>query len=29
MKILHEMNEQGYNAPGVVFYTNTNAATMI
>ena len=29
MKILHEMNEQGYNAPGVVFYTNTNAATMV
>ena len=29
MKILHEMNEQGYDAPGVVFYTNTNAATMI
>ena len=29
MKILHEMNEQGYNAPGVVFYTNTNAALMV
>ena len=29
MKILHELNEQGYDAPGVVFYTNTNAATMI
>ncbi len=29
MKILHEMNEQGYNAPGVVFYTNTNAHTMV
>ena len=29
MKILHELNEQGYNAPGVVFYTNTNAATMV
>ncbi len=25
MKILHELNEQGYDAPGVVFYTNTNA----
>lgn len=29
MKILHEMNEQGYNAPGVVFYTNTNAHIMV
>jgi len=25
MKILHELNEQGYDAPEVVFYTNTNA----
>ena len=29
MKILHELNLQGYDAPGVVFYTNTNASTMI
>ena len=29
MEILHEMNEQGYNAPGVVFYTNTNAHAMV
>lgn len=29
MKILHELNEQGYNAPGVVFYTNTNAHVMV
>lgn len=25
MEILHELNEQGYDAPEVVFYTNTNA----
>ena len=29
MKILHELNEQGYHAPGVVFYTNTNAHAMV
>ncbi len=29
MKILHELNQQGYDAPGVVFYTNTNASNMI
>lgn len=26
MKVLHELNEQGFDAPQVVFYTNTNAA---
>ncbi len=25
MELLHELNEQGYDAPEVVFYTNTNA----
>ena len=29
MKILHELNEQGYDAPKVTFYTNTAAATRI
>ena len=29
MKILHELNEQGYDAPQVTFYTNTAAATRI
>ena len=29
MKILHELNEQGYDAPKVTFYTNTDAATRI
>ena len=29
MKILHELNEQGYDAPKVVFYTNTNAKQRI
>ena len=29
MSILHELNEQGYSAPGVVFYTNTNAQDCI
>ncbi len=29
MKVLHEMNEQGYDAPEVVFYTNTNAAQTV
>lgn len=26
MKVCHEMNEQGYDAPQVVFYTNSNSA---
>ncbi len=26
MKVCHELNEQGYDAPQVVFYTNTNSA---
>ena len=29
MKILHELNEQGYDAPKVTFYTNTDAAVRI
>ena len=29
MKILHELNEQGYSAPKVTFYTNTDAAIRI
>ena len=29
MKILHELNEQGYAAPKVTFYTNTDAAARI
>ena len=29
MEILHEFNEQGYDAPEVVFYTNTEALTRI
>ena len=29
MEILHELNEQGYDAPQVVFYTNTAAPTRI
>ena len=29
MKILHEFNQQGYDAPQVVFYTNTEAKTRI
>lgn len=29
MDILHEFNEQGYDAPQVVFYTNTEALTRI
>ena len=29
MKILHELNQQGYAAPKVTFYTNTDAATRI
>ncbi len=28
MKVLHEMNEQGYDAPEVVFYTNTKAGNV-
>ena len=29
MAILHELNEKGFDAPQVVFYTNTNAAKVI
>ncbi len=29
MEILHEFNEQGYDAPQVVFYTNSNAHGMV
>ena len=29
MKILHEFNEQGYDAPEVVFYTNTDAVVRV
>ena len=29
MSILHELNEQGYDAPQVVFYTNSNAEGVI
>ena len=29
MKILHELNEQGFDAPQVVFYTNTEAAAVV
>ena len=29
MKILHEFNEQGYDAPEVMFYTNTNAVVRV
>ena len=29
MGILHELNEQGFDAPQVVFYTNTNAHQMV
>ena len=29
MEILHELNEQGYDAPQVVFYTNAGATTRI
>ncbi len=29
MGILHELNEQGYDAPQVVFYTNSNAHGMV
>lgn len=29
MEICHEMNDQGFDAPQVVFYTNTNAADVV
>ncbi len=29
MKICHELNEQGYDAPQVVFYTNSNSAEVM
>ena len=29
MKALHELNEKGFDAPQIVFYTNTNAATVV
>lgn len=29
MKVLHEYNEMGYNAPKIVFYTNTNSGATI
>ncbi len=29
MKVCHELNEAGYDAPQVVFYTNTSAATVV
>ncbi len=29
MKVLHEYNEQGWDAPKVVFYTNTNAVSTV
>ena len=29
MKILHELNEKGFDAPQVVFYTNTEAAAVV
>ncbi len=29
MKVLHEMNEQGYDAPQICFYTHTNAAAVV
>ena len=29
MEILHEYNEMGYNAPKIVFYTNTNAENTV
>ncbi len=29
MAVLHEFNEQGYDAPQVVFYTNTDADTVV
>ncbi len=29
MEVLHQLNEEGYDAPQVVFYTNTNAHGMV
>ena len=29
MEILHQLNEEGYDAPQVVFYTNTNSASVV
>ncbi|MBQ9781413.1 MAG: hypothetical protein IJW00_10795 [Clostridia bacterium] len=29
MEILHQLNEEGYDAPQVVFYTNTNSAAVV
>ncbi len=29
MEILHQLNEEGYDAPQVVFYTNTNAEAVV
>ncbi len=29
MRILHDMNEQGFDAPQVLFYTNTSSASMV
>ena len=29
MKILHELNEQGYDAPQIAFYTNTDSAEVV
>ena len=29
MKLLHEMREQGWDTPQVVFYTNTNSSTVV
>ena len=29
MKVLHEFNQMGYNAPKIVFYTHTNSGTTI
>ncbi len=29
MKVCHEMNEQGYDAPQITFYTHTNAAGVV
>ena len=29
MEILHQLNEEGYDAPQIVFYTNTNSAAIV
>ncbi|MBE6559282.1 MAG: hypothetical protein E7661_09790 [Ruminococcaceae bacterium] len=29
MEILHQLNEEGYDAPQIVFYTNTNSVTVV